>query len=261
MINKVKRNQSITILLITLAGILGIISSTVLFIRDAMLETVAVETKAKILSVDYLKSERYATVTYSVEKIDYIISTPLKETQDSLTVNDTLDIKYDVRNPAKAIYNDHLSAITIIVIASIVFILVTGPKSVKIINEYKRIKELKKTGIRIDATIADIYVDTKSPIHNKQFPYRIRAKYVNPVDNKQYVFDSDYTYVNLREKQVEYQKEKIAVYLDKSNTAIYYVDLDNMKEPDIIEESTNINEEKISNKKSKSNGAEEEATI
>lgn len=259
--NKVKRNQNVAILLITLAGILGIVSSTVLFIRDAMLETVAVETKARILSVDYLKSDRYATVTYSVEKLDYIVSTPLKENQESLAVNDTLDIKYDVRNPSKAIYNDHLGSITIIVIVSIILILVTGPKSVKIINEYKRIKELKKTGIRIDATIADIYVDTKSPVHNKQFPYRIRAKYVNPVDNKQYVFDSDYTYVNLREKQVEYQKERIAVYLDKNNTSTYYVDLDNMKEPDIIEESTNPNEKEISNKQSKSNGAEEEATI
>ena len=257
--NKVKITQNIITLLITLAGILGIISSTVLFIRDAMLETVAVETKAKILSVDYLKSERYATVTYKVEKLDYIVSTPLKESQESLTVNDSLKIKYDVRNPSQAIYNDHLSTITMIVIASIIVILITGPKSVKIINEYQSIRELKKNGIRIDATIADIYVDTKSPIHNKQFPYRIRAKYVNPVDNKQYVFDSDYTYTNLREKQVEYQKETIAVYLDKENTSIYYVDLYNMKEPDILEESI-IENEKGNIKQSKGNGVEEEAT-
>ena len=135
--NKVKITQNIITLLITLAGILGIISSTVLFIRDAMLETVAVETKAKILSVDYLKSERYATVTYKVEKLDYIVSTPLKETQESLTVNDSLKIKYDVRNPGQAIYNDHLSTITMIVISSIIVILITGPKSVKIINEYR----------------------------------------------------------------------------------------------------------------------------
>lgn len=230
--NKVQRNRNILILCLTLIGLLGVLLSTGLFIRDAVLETLSVETKAKILSVGYTNGQRYATVTYRVEKLDYVLSTPLEEAQENLMVNDLLDIKYDVRNPGKAIYNDHLMLVTIGIIVSTIIIIITGPKASKVLTEYKLINTLKETGIRINATITDIYVDTTAPIHKKQFPYRIRAKYTNPVDNKEYVYDSNYTYVNLKEKQVEYQTENIAVYLDKNNTSRYYVDLDSMKESD-----------------------------
>ena len=77
--NKHNSKLELIIPVITLISILGVLFSIGLFIRDSYLETVSVQTDAKVLSIDYDKSQKYATVTYNVEGFDYIVSTPLNE--------------------------------------------------------------------------------------------------------------------------------------------------------------------------------------
>ena len=229
MSDKLERNKKIIILLISLIALIGIAYSTILFIYDSSLEAISVETDAKILSLDYDGGNKYATVTYRVEKLDYIISTPLNESQDNLAINDTLTIKYDIRNPGKPIYNDHLLEITIIIVMSIIAIVLTLPKSLKIINEYKKLKALKQKGLELDANITDVVIETQMKKRGSKYPYRVRAKYINPETNEEYTFISEYTYENVKEHLRITNKETIKVYLDITYINHYFVDLDSLK--------------------------------
>ena len=62
-----------------------------------------------------------------------------------------------------------------------------------------------------------------------KYPYRVRAKYINPETNEEYTFISEYTYENVKEHLRITNKETIKVYLDKTNINHYFVDLDSLK--------------------------------
>lgn len=236
--NKHNSKLELIIPVITLISILGVLFSIILFIRDSYLETVSVQTDAKVLSINYDKSQKYATVTYNVEGFDYIVSTPLNE-EDEIAVNEKLTIKYNINNPGKAIYNEHLTEILIIVFISLFGVAITTNRTIRIIKDYKYLKQLKETGIKLESKIVDIYIDVTAPRRKEDLAYRIRARYLNPQDDKEYTFDSAYTYENLKIKYPNYENATITVYLDKTNTNIYYVDLNSV----IINESNKVEDE------------------
>ena len=227
--NKKEKTKRIATLIMSLVGLIGLGIAIILFVIDSSLETISVETDATILSLEYEYGKRYATVTYKVDKKDYIISTPLDATQEDLAINDQITIKYDIRNPGKLIYNNHLIETVIIALISIILIITTLPNSLKYLGNYKKLKKLKTTGIKLEATIVDIFVDIQKPQYQKKYPYRVRAKYVNPTDNQEYTYSSDYTYKDLKELLKETKKETITVYIDKENPNNYYVDLNSLK--------------------------------
>ncbi len=228
MIKTKRTNIDYISIVITILSIIGVIFSIGLYIRDAYLETIAVETKAKILSIDYNNKERYATVTYDVNGANYVLPTPLDESQEELAVNDTLTIKYNINNPGVAIYNEHLKEVLIIIFISLIGTALTTNRTLRIIKNLKYINGLKENGITLEANIVEAYIDINFPKKKSKFPRRIRARYLNPQDNKEYTFDSDYTYKDLNELLSKSNISTIKVYLDKNNTNIYYVDLDNL---------------------------------
>ncbi len=224
--------------IITLISIVGVLFGIGLFIRDSYLETISVQTDAKVLSIDYDRSQRYATVTYNVNDIDYLVSTPLGD-DESIAVNDTLTIKYNIHNPGVAIYNEHLKEVLIIVFISLLGVALTTNYTIRFIKNYKYLKQLKLNGIKIESNIVDIYIDVTIPRKKEDLAYRIRSKYLNPRDNQEYTFDSAYTYENLKIKYPNYENATITVYLDQTNTNIYYVDLNSVK----TNESTKVENE------------------
>ena len=226
MIKNIKKS-SIVLMIITLLSGIGLIFSTGLFIKDAYLETIAVSIEAKVLSIDYNNSKKYATITYNVDGIDYVLSTPLSSSQEDVAVNENLTIKYNINNPIVAIYNEHLITIIEIAFISLLGLLFTINKSLKTIRNIKYLKNLKLNGIKLNATITDIYVDVNAPKKASSFPYRLRAKYLNPQDQKEYSFDSDYVYNDLK-TIIKNSSKTITVYLDRNNTNIYYVDLNSL---------------------------------
>lgn len=228
--NEIKNKLNIVYVILTIASIIGVVFAIGLFIRDAYLETVAVETDAKILSIDYSKSERFATVTYKVDEENIVLSTPLDESQEELTVNDTLTIKYHINNPNKAIYNEHLREVLIIVFISLIGVIITTNKTLSIIRNIKALKLLKETGLNLTAQITDVYIDVKSPAKKGEYPHRIRSKYLNPKDDQEYTFDSECIYSDIKTYIKENHISEITVYLDPSNTNIYYVDVDSLKD-------------------------------
>ena len=236
--NKNNNKLEITIPIITLISILGVLFGIGLFIRDSYLETISVQIDAKVLSIDYNSSQRYATVTYNVNNVDYLVSTPLGD-DESITVNDKITIKYNIHNPGVAIYNEHLNEVLIIVFISLLGIAITTNKTIHFIKDYKYLKQLKTNGIKLESNIVDIYIDVTVPRKKDNLAYRIRSKYLNPQDNQEYTFDSAYTYENLKIKYPYYENATITVYLDQTNTNIYYVDLDSVK----INESIKVEDE------------------
>lgn len=232
--DKVVRNRKIANVLIGSFFVLAILIAAIVFIRDAYLETRAIETEAKIVSIDYIGGKRYATVTYEIENVEHKLTTPLDEEIEDITVNEKIKVKYDYQNPEKGIYNDHLNEITITILISIIGIIITGRKASNVIRDYIYINKLKKDGISIKADITEVFVDTSSPQAKKSYPYRLKCKYLNPQDNKTYTYLSNYTYVNINPLIKSNAIKKIIVYIDKNNTNKYYVDLDSLFIPQPI---------------------------
>jgi hypothetical protein len=251
--NSKNSKLDIIIPIITLISILGVLFSIGLYIRDSYLETISVQTDAKILSIDYDGSQKYATVTYKVEDLDYVISTPLTE-EDNVAVNELITIKYNINNPGVAIYNEHLTEVLVIVLISLFGVAITTNSTIRIIKNYKYLKQLKLNGIKIESKIVDIYIDVTVPRRKEDLAYRIRSKYLNPQDNKEYTFDSAYTYENLKIKYPNFENATITVYLDQTNTNIYYVDLKSVK----INESNKVEDENSTIEAVKSEESHEE---
>lgn len=225
--NKRRSKLDIVYIIITIISAIGVLYAVGLYIKDAYLETISVETEAKIKSIDYNGNQRSATVTHEINNEEYILSIILDDKDEELTVNDTMTVKYNINNPTQPIYNEHLKEILIIIFISLIGTILTTNRTIGIFKDMKYLKNLKTNGITLDATITDAYVDVKAPKKHSEYPYRIRAKYLNPQDDKEYTFDSEYVYKNLKDLLSNSNLTTIKVYLDKSNTNIYYVDLDN----------------------------------
>ena len=89
-----------------------------------------------------------------------------------------------------------------------------------------RITKLKKNGIMINATIQEALVVPKDKGKN---PYKIRAQYLNPQDNKTYFYESEETETDLKDLVSRKGLTTIPVYINSKNTDDYYVDLDSIR--------------------------------
>lgn len=212
-------------LFFTLIGI-GLLLFTIgLGVYDYMQEQNAVEINATIVSVEAETIGYSAQVTYKVEGKTYDQYHVDLGIKNNLTVGDTTKIKYNIKDPAKLIKNDHLIILSITGVLGILLLLIFLPGRIKIIKKEMNISKLKKTGIKIDANIQDIIVNQKGKRNSGYFPYRLRANYLNPQDNKTYLFESEDTYINPNDVITKYQTKVVTVYLDQTNTKNYYVDI------------------------------------
>lgn len=89
-----------------------------------------------------------------------------------------------------------------------------------------RIKHLKKKGLLVKATIQEVLVVNKNRGKN---PYKIRACYYNPQDNKNYFFVSEEEETDLKDLVSKNNIQYINVYINKKNTDDYYVDIESIK--------------------------------
>ena len=192
---------------------------------DYLQEQKAVEVDARIESVEANTIGYSAHVTYNVEGTTYDQYHVDLGPRNKLTVGDYTKIKYNINNPSKLINNDHLIIIAGTGTLGLLLLLIFLPGRIKMMKKEANISKLKKTGIKIDANIQDIIVNQKGKRNSGYFPYRLRANYLNPTDNKTYLFESDDTYINPNDIITKYQTKTVEVYLDQTNTKNYYVDI------------------------------------
>ncbi|MGN1371818.1 MAG: hypothetical protein ACI4XM_06060 [Candidatus Coprovivens sp.] len=224
--DNVIENKRIINYIFTIIASLGLIIGVGIIIYDYMLEQKAININARITSLDYQNGSYKATVKYKVDKESY--NQVISISDDSYTVNDEIAIKYDINNPGKLIKNNHYFIYLPLIGISIIILLVSIKKTITNIKRSNNIKRLLKKGIYINATISEIIIDNKSGKNKGQYPYKLRAKYNNPLDNQVYTFDSEPTYIDLNSVIKEYNNKLVLVYLDLNNTSNYYVDLNSL---------------------------------
>lgn len=219
-----KRNRNYIICII---GFIILIASLAIAIYDYKLEEKSININATITSVDYDKGNPKATVKYTVDSETYRQTVTISNS-DNLTVDDKLPIKYDMTNPGQLINNNHTIYYVVGFAISILFLLFNLPNTIKNLKKSSNINKLKTKGIFINGNIIEVIVNNKGRKHNGYYPYKLRCKYLNPIDKKEYIFESESTYINLNEVIAKYHNQLVIVYLDKTNTSNYYVDLDSL---------------------------------
>ena len=217
-----RRISNITTIISLLLAIVGI----GIIVYDYLLEQRAVNINATITALDYKDGEYKATVKYKVDKESYNQVVPIKD--NNYTVNDELPVKYDINNPGQLINNNHfIIAVAVIGVSTILFIVSIG-NTIKNIKRSNNLKYLSKKGIYVQANISEIIVDNKGKKNKGQYPYKLRAKYTNPIDNQTYTFDSESTHLDLNSILKQYNNQVVIVYLDPNYTSNYFVDLDSL---------------------------------
>lgn len=210
----------------TIISIIGLIAGIGLFVYDYNLEQRAININAKITALDYKDGSYKATVKYKVDKESY--NQVVTITNDAYTVNDEVPIKYDIENPGQLINNNHYIIAIPLIALSLLILLASIKGTIKNIKRSSNIKHLLTKGIYVQANISEIIVDNKGRKNKGKFPYKLRAKFTNPLDNQIYTYDSESTYLDLNAIIKQYNNKLILVYLDKNNTSNYYVDLDSL---------------------------------
>lgn len=225
MSDKLTKSKNLKYYLYSIIGTMFLIIGMCLIIYDYNLEQRAINISATIKSIDYNTIKRNATINYKVEDKTYTKVISLKGNEE-LTVTDKVIIRYDKNNPNKLINNEYIIIISaFLIVSSIISLLLGLNKTIKLLKKQKNINYLKKQGLFIECLITELIINNTIKSYKGKYPYKIRCKYLNPTDNKEYIFESDNTYTNIQEIINKYNKTSITVYIDKNNTSNYYVDL------------------------------------
>ena len=147
------------------------------------------------------------------------------------------DENFEVGDKRKIFYlksNPEICKITLVTLLKTIVFFVCGGLifllglilSIKKVFVNGRVKRLKKKGILIKATIQEVLVVNKDRGKN---PYKIRAYYVNPQDNKTYYYLSEEEVTDLKELVSRNNIQTINVYINPKDTDDYYVDIESIK--------------------------------
>ena len=264
--DEIQNKQNTINIILTVLGIVFLFLGLFLLGYDYYLEQNAINMSATIKTLDYNNGKYSALVTYKVEDKKYEKNIIIPKKNEELTVGDKILIKFDMYNPEKLIDNNHLVIALIVIAISIIILIISFNKTIKIIKTKSNIKKLFKNGYIVKANVYEIIVNNKGKKIKGIYPYKLRARYLNPIDNKEYTFDSYDTYVNLNEVIKNNGSNMVVVAIDKTNLQNYYVDIDSLfkqmkliepkdlmksNDKEVKEESKEINEqettEKISN--------------
>lgn len=210
----------------TSIGFIILALSIVLLVHDYRLEQQAVNIKATILSLNYKQGSYQATIKYKVGTETY--RPTIKVTDNKYAVNDEIPIKYNINNPGTLIVTDKYFYYIPGFILSLLLLLFSLGKTIKNLKRSSNINHLKTKGIFIYANITEVFVDNKKRKYKGKYPYKLRCKYTNPIDNNEYIFESEESHLDFNEIFAKYNNQTIIVYLDKKNTSNYYVDLDSL---------------------------------
>ena len=221
--NNISKYLSSVKIVSLIIGIIILLLDIIIITKDIIDEQKSVEIEAKVTSLEYQNTNSSnAKITYEVNNKIYEPSITVK---DNLAVGDKVKIKYDKNNPQKIINNNHILMILISIPIILILFKVGLLYSISYLKTKKKINYLKKHGIVINAPILEVYIKNQKAKVNKNCPYVVRVKYVNPQDNSAYVFESEETYENLKDRIEIKGLTTLPVYLNPKDTNSYYVDI------------------------------------
>lgn len=183
----------------------------------------SVKTKASVVNVDFNGEVYIVAIKYEVMNKTY--EKTIAKKAESITVNDFIDIRYNIKNPYEIITKNHLVEISISALLSIILITSSSIYLIVTKKDEKRINNLIQSGILIYADIEGIFVNNNAKRKRGKLPYHIKAKYLNPQDYKEYTYVSKDYYEDLLGLTSEKTISKVPVYINSTNTDDYYMDL------------------------------------
>ena len=101
------------------------------------------------------------------------------------------------------------------------------------INKSSLEKRLKENGEVVYANYSETILNTMYKVNGKS-PYIIICEWVNPVDNKRYIFKSKNIWIYPNNIIEEKNIKQFPVYIDKENKNKYFVDVDFLTE-DVVD--------------------------
>lgn len=203
-----------------------IMFSIFIIIKDTIAEKNSLEVTATIKEIDYSNSNNIFIVEYKVNDEYYKNNIKLNNSTD-LTVNDKVNIKVNQKNP-NIVVSSHLFISAIVLALSLIVLAICGPESFKFYKELKNIKYLKTSGLSLNVPITEIITKNNARKRQGLLPSYLRCTYLNPTDNITYTFESKECYQNLQDIINRYSVKTVTVYIDKTNSKNYYVDLDSL---------------------------------
>lgn len=231
----IMHKQKLINLVLTLIGIVGITFCAVLSLYDFVLEQRAIKVTSTIKEINYSTLSTTAKVEYEVNREQYQTEITFLG-NSTYAVNDKITIKINIYNPIKTINNEHYYLTIPVVLISITFCIISLPKSLKYMKSYKNRKNLKQNGMFINAPITEIFVNNNGKKIKDMYPYRLRCKYQNPLDQNLYIFDSEDTFNNLEQIVRKNNNQTVVVYIEKNHPENYYVDLNSLvPQPKLID--------------------------
>lgn len=223
--DKITNGKKLRVEFVALFCVILLIASLIFAFYDYKLKLKAITIEALITEIDYSNSN-IATISYVVDGETY---TKKISVSSSLATGDYTKITYDMYNPSHFINNQYYVYIYLgCLVLSFILMFIFVPKACNFVSRDVFRSKVRKNGYVIDATISEVIVDNTFKMIKGSYPYKVRAKFLNKANNMEYVYESDSVYINLADIISKYRMTTVKVYLDKTNTYNYYVDLSSL---------------------------------
>ena len=218
-----KKLQSSISTITTIIGFVLLCTSLYYIVFDMSRHMNALETEATVSEINFNGKNYVADISYTINDIEYEKTIVIEV--ETMTVHDSLKIKYNKNNPNILIMTNHIKEIIIYLPISIAILLFNYIKYQKQKNYNTRIFNLKQNGTLIYADIEGIFVNNNAKKKKGKLPYHIKSKYINPTDNQEYTFISEDHYEDLLLLTSSKTITKVPVYINPQKFNDYYVDL------------------------------------
>lgn len=235
--NKVNTKNLIFLFIVgilILSGDFFLIKNNISFLRNSE--------KTEGIVTDILKESSSDGTTYrpEISFIDsrgenIIFSSSVSSSTSTYRKGEIVPVLYQKNNSSNAKINSFLTlwgAETILTFMGSILVISVIYTTYKNNKKSSLKNKLILNGTKIEAAVVSI--DDNSVYANSLFSYKnlnirktyqIIAQWLNPSDNKMYIFNSDF--INYNPKDIILDK-KINVYIDRNNPQIYYMDLSNL---------------------------------
>ena len=219
-----KFRNSVTMVFFVLAMILLIVT-IFLVVKSYLEKQNGVAVMANVEEVNFVDDQYIIKVNYSVENKVYEQTI---ESKQEVTVTDLYEIRYDKDNPNELIDSDYTIAIAITSSITLVSLAISLEEFISFVVNKNKKERLFKEGLKVNANIIEIYVNNKAYRFKNKLPYKIRLEYLNPQDNKKYVFESENIYEDMQYIIESKRITSLPVYINSKNTYEYYIDLNSI---------------------------------
>ena len=212
--------------------VIGLVICMFTFNYSNKVETIGTITEiSSYIGSDDESSSHKVYVSYEVDGTEY--ESRLNSYSSTFYEGKRVNIYYDKDNPSKIGMKSMDRLFLIFPGIGMIFLVLGGTGLIVRINKSSLEKRLKENGEVVYANYSETILNTMYKVNGKS-PYIIICEWVNPVDNKRYIFKSKNIWIYPNNIIEEKNIKQFPVYIDKENKNKYFVDVDFLTE-DVVD--------------------------